>query len=252
MKKITLFILLMIGKTSFGQLINIENQRIQSDSIRKVTIIDLLYNYQKNNEEVLSQINSSLTHQYKSKNLKNYFLILGNIDYSLANGDELSNSGLVHFRYNRKLNSRIKMEVFTQFQYNKTLGIDMRSLLGIGPRFKVNKSGKVVFYTGVILMQEFEKTNDSNEIISYQRLSNYLSFSFKNSAKSIEFSTVIYYQPNINLWDDYRLNSQTSIAFYITSKLQFVNSINFGYDTFAPINVSKQNLSISNGLKLNI
>lgn len=252
MTKVALFMLLIICKTADAQLINIENQRVQSDSIRRVTILDLLYNYQNNNEEELSQINSSVTHQYKSKNFKNYFLILGNIDYSLANGNELSNSGLVHFRYNRKLNLRLKMEAFTQYQYNKLLGIEMRNLIGIGMRYKINKSEKAVLYVGSLVMQEFEKTNDANDIKSYQRLSNYLSFSFKNNAKSIEFSSVIYYQPNLNLLADYRLNNQTSISLNISSKLQFVNSINVGFDTYAPINVSSRNINISNGFKLNI
>ncbi|MGV1011654.1 MAG: DUF481 domain-containing protein [Flavobacterium sp.] len=250
MKKITLFIMLMIGKTTYAQLINIENQRIQSDSIRRVTILDLLYNYQNNNEEELSQINSSLTHQYKSKNLKNYFLILGNIDYSLANGDELSNSGLIHFRYNRKLNNKLRIEAFTQYQYNKILGIESRNLIGIGPRYKINKSKKTVFYIGSLLMQEFEKASDNTKTISYQRLSSYLSLSIKNKANTLEFASVVYYQPNINLLEDYRLSSQTSLAFNITSKLQFVNSINYGYDSYPPANISKKNIILTNGFKM--
>ena len=251
MKRIVWLFLLINFQTSFyGQLVNIESQRIQSDSVRTITIIDLQYNYQNNNNEELSMVNFSGTHQYKTKNLKNYFLLLGNIDYSLANGNELSNSGLIHFRYNRKLNKKLRLEAFTQYQYNRILGIERRNLIGIGPRYKINKSEKTVFYIGSLLMQEYEKTSDNTKIISYQRLSNYLSFSIKNETKTLEFTSVVYYQPNVNLWEDYRLSSQTSLAFNITSKLQFVNSINYGYDSYAPTNVSKKNIILSNGLKM--
>lgn len=116
----------------------------------------------------------------------------------------------------------------------------MRNLIGAGPRYKINKSEKIVFYAGSLFMQEFERTIDNNKIMSFQRLSNYLSFSLKNSTKSIEISSVLYYQPNINLWADYRLNSLTSVVFNITSKLQFVNSINLGYDSYVPSNISKK------------
>ncbi len=247
-------LLFVIGFTinSYGQLVNIETQRVQSDSIRRITAIDLLYNYQNNNNEELSLVNLSATHQYKTKNLKNYFLLLGKIDYSLANGEELSNSGLIHFRYNRKLNKKFRLEAFIQYQYNKILGIESRNLIGIGPRYKINKSDKTIFYVGSLLMQEFERTIDNIRIISYQRLSNYLSLSIKNSAKTLELTSVVYYQPNINHWEDYRLSSQTSLAFNITSKLQFVNSINYGFDSYAPTNISKQNILLSNGLKLNL
>jgi hypothetical protein len=150
------------------------------------------------------------------------------------------------------LNSKFKIEAFTQYQNNKLLGIELRNLIGIGMRFKINKSEKLVVYLGSLIMQEFEKTNDVSNVMSYQRLSNYLSFSFKNDSKTLEISSVIYYQPNLNLWADYRLNSQSSISLNISSKLQFVNSINVGFDTYAPINVSNRNINISNGLKLNI
>jgi hypothetical protein len=252
MRKVTLFILLIICNTVDAQLVNIENQRIQSDSIRRVTFIDLLYNYQNNNDEQLSQINSSITHQYKSKNFKNYFLILGNIDYSLVNGDELSNSGLIHIRYNRKLNKKLRLEVFTQYQYNRILGIERRNLIGIGPRYKINKSEKTVFYIGSLLMQEFEKASDNMKTISFQRLSNYLSLSIKNNAKTLEFASVVYYQPNVNFWKDYRVSSQAALAFNITSKLQFVNCVNYGYDSYAPANFSKKNIVLTNGLKMNL
>lgn len=245
-----LFSLTIVHTLSYGQLVNIENQRVQSDSLRTVTIIDLQYNYQNNNDEELSLVNFSGIYQHKTKNLKNYFLLLGNIDYSLANGEQLSNSGLIHFRYNRKLNKKLRIEAFIQYQYNKILSIESRSLIGVGPRYKINKSEKTIFYIGSLLMQEFEKTSDNLNTLSYQRLSNYLSLSVKNFAKTIEFTSVVYYQPNINLWEDYRLSSQASLAFNITSKLQFVNSINYGYDSFAPTNVNKKNIILTNGFKI--
>jgi hypothetical protein len=244
--------LIIVNALSYGQLVNIENQRVQSDSLRTVTIIDLQYNYQNNNDEELSLVNFSATHQYKTKNLKNYFLLLGNIDYSLANREELSNSGLIHFRYNRKLDKKLRIEAFIQYQYNKILGVESRSLIGVGPRYKINKSEKIIFYLGSLVMQEFEKATDNTNTMSYQRLSNYLSLSFKNTAKTLEFTAVVYYQPNCKLWKDYRLSSQASLAFNITSKVQFVNSINYGYDSYAPSNVSKKNIILTNGLKMNL
>ena len=253
MKRILmLFVLIIVHSLSYGQLVNIENQRVQSDSVRTVTIIDLQYNYQNNNSEELSLVNFSATHQYKTKNLKNYFLLLGNIDYSLANGEELSNSGLIHFRYNRKLNKKLRLEAFTQYQYNRILGVKSRNLIGIGPRYKVNKSEKTVFYIGSLFMQEFEKASDNTSTMSYQRLSSYLSLSIKNKANTLEFASVVYYQPNINFWEDYRISSQKNLAFNISSKLQFVNSINYGYDSYSPTNVSKKNIVLTNGLKMNL
>lgn len=252
LKKIAIGFLLIICSLNLNaQLVNIENQRIQSDSARKITMFDLQYNYQNNNDEKLSLVNLSATQQYKTKNFKNYFLILGNIDYSIANGEELSNSGLIHLRYNRKISGKLRMEGFIQYQYNKILGIDYRNLIGIGPRYKINKSDLITFYVGSLFMQEFEKASDNLEIMSYQRLSSYLSLSLKNKARTIEFTSVVYYQPNINYWKDYRISGQTSLAFKISEKLQFTNSVNYGFDSFAPTGIRNQNIILSNGIKLN-
>lgn len=252
MKKIFLgvFLLIFIHNCK-AQLVNIENQRIQNDSINRVTLLDLRYNFQNNNKEELSLINFSAIHQYKTKDLQNYFLILANLEYSKANGDELSNAGLLHFRYNRKINSKLKLEAFLQYQYNRILGINMRNLIGVGPRYKINKSSKLMLYIGSVFMQEFERTLE-DKTRSYQRLSNYLSFTLKNRQNTVELNSVMYYQPNVTYWKDYRLSSQTSLAVNITSKLQFTTNLNYGFDAFAPINVSKRNILISNGLKLNL
>lgn len=253
MRKIILFLLLFtINPFCYAQLVNVENQRIQNDSIKRVTLLDVKYNFQNNNKEELSLINFSAIHQYKTIDLKNYILLLANIEYSMANGDELSNAGLLHLRYNRKVNSKLKLEAFLQYQYNKTLGIESRNLIGIGPRYKVNKSSRKMFYIGSLLMQEFEKTFNDTKSISYQRLSNYISFTFKNSKNTLEFNTVMYYQPNINNWSDYRHSIQSSLAINITSKLQLTTNFNYGFDSYSPINVNKRNFLISNGLKLNL
>ena len=186
MKRILLlFMLIIVHTLSYGQLVNIENQRVQSDSLKTITVLDLQYNYQNNNNEELSLVNFSGIYQHKTKNLKNYFLLLGKIDYSLANGKQLSNSGLIHFRYNKKLNKKLRIEAFTQYQYNKILGIESRNLIGIGPRYKINKSEKTVFYIGSLFMQEFEKTSDDTKTMSYQRLSSYLSLSIKKQVKYV-------------------------------------------------------------------
>ena len=74
----------------WSQLVNVESQRIQSDSIRFVLNADLSYTNQKNNDEKLSIFTSSIASQIKSKSLKDIFLVLFNVDYSEANNASAS------------------------------------------------------------------------------------------------------------------------------------------------------------------
>jgi len=105
----------------WSQLVNVESQRIQSDSIRFVLNADLSYTNQKNNNEKLSLFTASIASQIKTKSLKDIFLVLLNVDYSEANNQQLSNSLMAHLRYNRKIFNQFRLEAFYQYQKNKIL-----------------------------------------------------------------------------------------------------------------------------------
>jgi len=237
----------------WSQLVNVESQRIQSDSIRFVLNADLSYTNQKNNNEKLSLFTTSITSQIKTKSLKDIFLALFNIDYSEANNQQLSNSLMLHLRYNRKITNRLRLEAFYQYQKNQLLGINYRNLLGLGPRIKILNTKKSKLYYGFLYMHEKEMTLDENNTIRYDnfnRVSTYLSVSIKLPKDIGEFDIVSYYQPCLNNFDNYRLNNQGSLIFNISNHIKLTNTISLLYDTSPPIGISKNNLNFTNGLKI--
>lgn len=246
-------ICLFFNNIIWSQLVNIESQRIQSDSIRFVFNADLSYTSQKNNDEKLSVFTSSIASQFKSRSLKDIFLFLMNIDYSKANNQELSNSLMTHIRYNRKISNSLRLESFYQYQKNLLLGIDYRELVGFGPRVKIFGKNKTKLYYGLLVMSEKEKSIDAYGTIIYNnlnRLSNYIATSIKLPKDIGEFDLVTYYQPCLNNFSNYRLNNQTSLIFNITSHIKFTNTISILYDAVPPIGISKSNLSFTNGIKI--
>lgn len=239
--------------TIWSQLVNIESQRIQSDSIRFVFNADLSYTNQKNNNETLSLFNSSIASQVKTKSLKDIFLFLMNIDYSKANNQELSNSVMTHLRYNRKISNYLRLESFYQYQKNQILGIDYRVLLGLGPRIKLLNKNKTKVYYGILFMREKEKTIDElNHVIynNFNRLSNYLVAAIKLPKDIGELDMVTYYQPCLDNFNNYRLNHQTSLIFNITSHIKLTNTISLLHDAVPPLGISKDNLNFTNGIKI--
>jgi hypothetical protein len=237
----------------WSQLVNVESQRIQSDSIRFVLNADLSYTNQKNNNEKLSIFTSSVALQIKTKSLKDIFLALFNIDYSEANNQQLSNSVMIHLRYNRKINNQFRLEAFCQYQKNQLLGINYRNLVGLGPRIKLLKHKKSKLYYGLLYMYEKEMTIDENNSVrtnNLNRASTYLSASIKLPKDIGEFDIVSYYQPCLNNFDNYRLNNQGSLIFNITNHIKFTNTISLFFDASPPIGISKNNLNFTNGLKI--
>jgi hypothetical protein len=250
---LTVILGVLFFNSTYSQLVNIESQRIQTDSIRFVINGDLSYSSQKNNNEKFSVFGASFTSQLKTKSLKDIFLLLASANYSKVNEYDLSNSLLIHGRYNRKLSKFIRLEAFLQYQTNKLLGIDYRELIGIGPRFKITNKKDLKLYYGLLYMHENEKTINENNLICYSnlnRISTYLSGSIKLAKDIGEFTTVTYYQPCINDFNNYRLNNQSSLTFTLTSHVKFTNTLTVLYDASPPIGISKSNVSFTNGIKI--
>jgi hypothetical protein len=244
---------LLFYNSTFSQLVNIESQRVQTDTIRFVISGDLSYSSQKTNEEKFSVFGASFTSQLKTKSLKDIFLLLVSADYSKINDYDLSNSLLMHYRYNRKISNFIRLEAFVQYQNNKLIGVDYRELIGFGPRIKITRKEDLKLYYGLLYMYENEKTITENNIISYSslnRISTYLSASIKIAHDIAELTTVTYYQPSITDYNNYRLNNQSSLVFSITPHIKFTNTVTILYDDSPPIGISKSNFSFTNGIKI--
>lgn len=244
------FLLTTYSTVSSAQLLNVESQRIQKDSVRFVLIADVTYNSQKNNNESLSVFNTAITTQFKSKSMKDLYIFLGSYDYAVANGENISNAGFFHFRYNHRTTKSLKLEAFIQTQYNEVLDLKTRTLLGIGSRFKIFGKEAIEIYFGSLYMYEYEKTADSAITeYSFNRLSSYLSLAIKLPKKVGELVSVTYYQPRLDLFANYRISSQTGLNFNLTSKIIFSNSFNVMFDSNPPSGINSINLNYTNGIK---
>ncbi|MDI1315761.1 DUF481 domain-containing protein [Flavobacterium sp.] len=233
-----------------AQLVNIESQRIQKDSLRFVLIADLTYNSQKNNDESLTFFSIAATTQLKSKSLKKLYLLLVSSDYAIANGQKLSNSGLFHFRYNHRINKYLKLEAFTQMQYNQIQDLKSRTLIGAGPRLKILGEKSAKLYFGSLYMFEYEKTLDNSITkFDFHRISSYFSVSLDLPKKVGELVSVTYYQPRLDLFTDFRISNQSSLNLNLTSKIVFSNNVNLMYDAVPPNGVTRFNINYCSGIK---
>ena len=70
------------------------------------------------------------------------------IDYDLVNadGEDFNNSFFGHLRYNHEFGEVVRVEAFTQGQFNSVTKIDVRYLNGIGLRLKLSPYERAKFY----------------------------------------------------------------------------------------------------------
>ncbi len=231
-----LIFILSLGCSYIGhsQLINVENKRLNSDEEGWIGNIDFNAKYTKNTKSVW-QLSNKISIQYKKK--KSTHLFLNDISLVRSNQSDLVNYGFAHYRYSREVpkNDFIHWESFAQIQYNSVQKIKQRTLLGTGLRFNIVNTDSVYFTYGFALMYEYEETTIP-EFSNLIRNSNYLSFDWKIS-KIWDLKTIMYYQPSIGDFSDFRLSNVTNISHKLTDHISLVFNLNILYDSNPPIDV---------------
>lgn len=244
MRKIPiLLILVLLSSSLFSQVINVEQERIKTDTLGWNGTAQISFQYLKNKSEVWN-IGARLHSQYKT----NKSLILFITDYTLSKsaGSDFANAGVQHVRYNYKFKKWLIGEAFTQVQFNKILNVNFRWLGGLGPRFQVLKTNNLRLYAAALYMYEYEEL--TNHIYNRDhRLSSYISFSY-HLTKNLSLSNTTYYQPKFLHFGDYRISSQTDMKIDISKHLSFKLSYLYFYDAVPAEGVPRETQALNNTL----
>jgi len=232
--------------SSSAQIVNIESQRIQSDTTGWLGSFGVAFKLDKNKVQVLN-LNTHAQIEYKAK--RSLYLFLTNYDLLRGGDVTLQNSLFFHFRYNYKLNKVLRLEAFTQGQQNEMSGIKSRWLIGAGPRFKISGTKKFSLYTASLVMYEDEQEL-SMPVIHHQdiRNSSYVTASWRPSLHS-EIISTLFYQPLIKDFSDYRLLHELKMKFNFTKKFSFYTIWAFLYDTRPAFDVPTNIYSLKNGVE---
>lgn len=245
------FMFNVIATCTHAQLVNIESRRMQTDTLRVAGNVNFTLNYRQTNNITLSVFKSSLNAQFKSKNLKHIYLVLGNYAFTRSNTKTLANAAFGHFRYNYKYKDWLRWEAYTQLQLNELLSLKYRFLAGAGARFKLTHGEIFKAYIGVSAFYENELVEDVLLTESQDvRMSNYFSFSIKFPKGRGEFASTTYYQPLFEHFSDYRITTQSLVQLNISKHLSFITSVNYFFDYNPPVGVRPSTFSINNGLKI--
>ncbi len=242
-----LLLIIFINLTCHSQVVNVETLRKTSDSAKWTGSVSLDVSLIKNKNDIFRIANKAHV-QYNDKT--NLWLFVNDLNFQKIENNDLVNRGTQHLRYNRKLTDLVKWEAFAQAQYDAVSQIDFRGLLGTGPRFKLFKNDNYRFYLGTLIMYEYEKASNviSDRTQNDVRGSAYLSFSLYPT-ETISIISTSYYQPKLDVFNDYRLSSNTSLLFEVFKNLAFKTTFNYFYDA-VPVSseIPKTQFELTNGL----
>ncbi len=244
-------VLFFLTTTSLqGQIVNIENKRSSlADTSGVFGYLSLGANFVKNTKSITT-ISGDIRIEFLYQ--KSRFLSLTNYNLIRANSDRFIDNGFSHLRYNYEINKRIEVEIFTQAQFNNQVRLKLRALIGTGLRFQLYQAEKQQVYLGLSYMYEYNEIEIVSEIASFfydHRMSTYLSASIQPFSDNFVISNTTYYQPVLTHFSDVRLSSQTSLTFFLSSRLRFSTIFSITNDTRVPENVPSTYYSVRNGIR---
>lgn len=227
-------ILLFYKKTSICQIVNIEKERIRNhDSAIVVGKLSATLNISDNKKVLIS---SDINPHLQIKKNKHLFLTIAQWEFSTLDKSTINNGGYVHLRYNYAIASKIKLDVFTQFQYNKVWNMPLRYLLGAGPRIKLLDIQNNKLFFGPLYMFELQEEGSTHQTQYNHRLSSYVSWNI-NKSPFLFFAGTFYYQPLIANFNNYRMSTLVELNFTITKHFTFDNRFLWIFDNTKTIDI---------------
>jgi hypothetical protein len=226
-----------------AQIVNIENARIKNDTTGLDGNLNLGLGFIQN-EALLINLRVNGVLQYKTR--QDLFLLVGDVGFNGSPNLRYNDYGLAHLRYNRKLNKWLRWEAFGQIQYNNVQGLQMRTLLGTGPRFKCVENKKLKLYVGAAAVLEREHESATDSIFLNYRESSYVSWTWA-PLDNLSFVGTTYFQPRFDAFWDYRISGQYSLVFRIFKNITFRSDFSFALDQNPPPGIRKFSLGSSNG-----
>jgi putative salt-induced outer membrane protein YdiY len=172
-------------------------------------------------------------------------------------GKDILDNRYLHLRYNYRFSERFRTFHFFQLQANQNLLLDQRRLLGSGLRYRVLEGARSRLEVGSGFMLESERLNDGklgpeedpdSETV---RMTN-LVVGSGSLGEGSKWVTVVYYQPNVKGFEDYRLSGEVGLGVEIIASLQLDVVLTWRHDSRAPAELEKNDLGLRTGFTYRI
>ncbi|MCB0757631.1 MAG: DUF481 domain-containing protein [Flavobacteriales bacterium] len=224
-----------------AQVVNIEGRRFMQDSVPWTGFVNVRFNVSESGQRSL---NLGLNGAVQYLNGRDRYMFISDLAFSQVEANDFLNTGFQHLRYNYRKDSLWTGAVFAQAQYNKPLRLDLRLMLGAGPRLTAVDNTRMRVNIGTAVMVENEHvTNGPTTTIG--RSSNYVSATLKFTDMA-SLTTVVYYQPKLFDASDHRIALEGGLLINVTKRMTVESRLNLLKDSAPPEEVNALSYSWSN------
>nr|NQU92078.1 DUF481 domain-containing protein [Bacteroidota bacterium] len=192
---------------------------------------------------------------YNGRNLDHFLVV--DMEYKSSGKEKITNNGFVHLRSMWNFRERTNWEFFIQREYDEFVNLKSRNLAGTAIKYRLightsKKDSATSFDMNVSLGLMFENEDynlePDNVIENLIRSTNFISFDWLMD-KRLNFTGVLYYQPALRDFNDFRVAAETTFEFSIFERLYFVFGVRYKYNNKPITDVKPFDLTVKNGLR---
>ena len=174
-------------------------------------------------------------------------------DYTRLNGVVSVAKWFAHLRHNLQINPDLWWEEYAQLESDRFRRVQLRELIGTGPRVRaLHHRGFELFFGSSYMIESTQLDSvdtDPEGEGTFERWSNYVAATV-NPDERIVISSVNYIQPRIDRFSDYKILSVSGVDFKITSHLHSRVDATARYESHAPSDVRHVDLELKSSLEL--
>lgn len=234
-----------------AQLLNVEGVRASGDSAGWYGELEFDLALKGYNERVLEFTNESNLSYFSDRHA---YMLLNSLNFVNIDGNSLISSGYLHLRSTFLRNGKWSPEAFTQYQYNRNLGLNDRALGGAGIKYRFHRSEKWQASVSTAFMYELEEWQLANQPSiknEYLKSSSNISLRGKIS-DTASFLLIGYYQARPDQFFKARSIVETELEMDITKRVAVSISFVASYDAAPIIDIPNLTYELRNGLVIKL
>ena len=158
---------------------------------------------------------------------------------------QLEHNGAITLIFDYHANKIISPFVFTGWEYDSLAGVDNRTNLGMGAKYRFTNYSSI---SAALLIESQTYTGDSAELLSRISVRPKYKRSFDNGSI---FDWIIFYQPSTSDWYDYLIKSELNTSLQTSVQwLAFTCTAVYDYNSRPPADVKHADLDLSIGITI--
>jgi uncharacterized protein DUF481 len=179
--------------------------------------------------------------------------ITTNANYANLGGEVQVANAFLHFRYNHALEDWVALEAFTQGESDRFRRLRLRTLAGVGLRFKIAESEAAALFYGVSYMYEHTSLGASVadkpvRPADVHRMNNYAALLVVLEPGRAALSNTLYCQPRFDDFGDLRLLDILSLDVTVTGVITASMQATLRYESPVPETLKPADLTVKNTL----